>query len=73
MTDVSVIAILITVLLALMAFAFGYGILTNKVNGHDKEIIELKQSYKTIDAKLDDICNKVGRIETVLKERSVSS
>jgi len=67
--DISMIAILVTILLALLGVVFGYGVLTNKVNVHAKDIEKLENSYKNIDAKLDIICNKVASIETVIQER----
>ena len=69
MTDIAVVALLITVVIALLGVAFGYGILTNKVNTHSQDIERLETSYKGIDSKLDTICNKVASIETTLKER----
>jgi len=65
--DTSLAAILITILLAIIGFAFGYGILTNKVSTQAREIKEMKDSYKLIDAKLDTIANKLSAVETVLR------
>lgn len=62
-------AVTVTILLALLGVVFGYGILTNKVNVHAKDIEKLETAYKNIDVKLDLICNKVASIETSLKER----
>ncbi len=67
--DTATVAVLITILLALLGVVFGYGVLTNKVNVHAKDIEKLELSYKNIDSKLDVICNKVASIETSLKER----
>ncbi len=67
--DISMIAVLITILLALLGVVFGYGVLTNKVNVHGRDIEKLELSFKSIDGKLDIICNKVASIETSLKER----
>lgn len=67
--DVTMVAIMVTILLALLGVVFGYGILTNKVNNHEKDITKLEDSYKNIDYKLDTICNKVASIETELKHR----
>lgn len=67
--DISSIALLITILLALLGVVFGYGMLTNKVNNHGKDIDKLETAYKSIDSKLDTICNKVASIETELKHR----
>ena len=68
--DISLVAILVTILLALLGVVFGYGVLTNKVNVHTKDIEKLELSYKNIDNKLDIICNKVASIETTLNERN---
>ncbi len=67
--DISTIAILVTILLALFGVVFGYGMLTNRVNTHSKDIDKLETSYRSIDSKLDSICNKVASIETELKHR----
>ena len=67
--DISMVAVLVTILLALLGVVFGYGVLTNKVNVHTKDIDKLETAYKSIDSKLDIICNKVASIETTLKER----
>ena len=69
MSDIAVITLLVTILIALLGVAFGYGILTNKVNGHSKDIERLDATYKTIDTKLDTICNKVAGIEATLAEQ----
>ena len=68
--DISIVAVLVTILLALLGVVFGYGILTNKVNTHSKDIEKLETAYKNIDNKLDIICNKVASIETTLNERN---
>lgn len=60
--DTSMLAILVTVLISLVAFAFGYGILTNKVKNDRYDIEELKSCYKQIDEKLDKISTDVARI-----------
>ena len=67
--DVSLVAILVTILLALLGVVFGYGVLTNKVNVHAKDIEKLELSYKNIDTKLDAICNDVAVIKSTLEER----
>ena len=67
--DISMVAVLVTILLALLGVVFGYGVLTNKVNVHTKDIEKLETAYKNIDSKLDIICNKVASIETTLNER----
>ena len=71
--DISLVAVLVAILLALLGVVFGYGILTNKVSNHSKDIEKLETSYKSIDSKLDVICNKVASIETSLKEREKGS
>ena len=70
MTDIAVVALLVTIIIALLGVAFGYGILTNRVNGHSKDLEKLELTYKTIDNKLDTICNKVASLEAILKERN---
>ena len=60
--DSATIAIVVTVLLSLIAFAFGYGILTNKVKNDHYDIEELKKCYRDIDNKLDKISTDVARI-----------
>ena len=63
------IAILVTVLLALVGFAFGYGILTAKQRADRFDIEELKTCYRQIDSKMDDIRNTVTRIDTRLNSK----
>jgi len=70
--DGSTVAILITILLALLGVVFGYGVLTNKVNNHGKDIEKLETSYKNIDSKLDAICNDVAAIKSTLRERGTN-
>ena len=67
--DISMVAVLVTILLALLGVVFGYGILTNKVNVHARDIEKLEASYRTIDTKLDIICDKVAGIEATLKTK----
>ena len=67
--DTPLAALLITILIALVGAAVGYGTLLNKVNSHSTSIEKLEASYTIIDQKLDTICNQVARVETVLKER----
>lgn len=62
-------AVLVTIIIALLGVVFGYGMLTNRVNTHGKDIEKLETAYKSIDSKLDTICNKVASIETELKHR----
>ncbi len=65
--DTGLFAVLITVLLSLIGFAFGYGALSNKVNSHSRAIEKLESSTKRIDEKLDIIITKIAVIEAGLK------
>jgi len=62
--DMGTIAVLVTLLLSIVATAFGYGMLTNKVSGHTSEIKEMKSEDKIIGKKLDDLRMLVQRIES---------
>jgi len=65
--DTSVVAILITLIIAVIGVSFGYGILTNRVSSHQRDIEKLQKSYDLIDAKLDLVISKIVTIETVLR------
>ena len=64
--DSATVAILITILGSLIAFSFGYGVLTMKVKSDRYDIEELKSSYKQIDSKLDSISNQVSILSAKL-------
>ncbi len=67
--DTPLAALLITILIALIGSAVGYGVLVNKVADHGKSIERLQKTYDTIDQKLDEICEKVASILATLAER----
>ncbi len=69
MIDTSVVAILITLLIAVIGVSFGYGLLTDKVKNHQIAIEKLENSYKDIDEKLDLIANRLTSIESALREK----
>jgi membrane protein insertase Oxa1/YidC/SpoIIIJ len=66
--DVGLIAILITVLLAIIGAAFAYGALTNKVARNTADIKEIWGKYDEIDKKLDDLCLEVRSLSALLKK-----
>ena len=63
--DTGLAAVLITILLSIIGFAFGYGMLSQKVNAHSLAIKELESSAKLIDAKLDIIITRTAVIEAL--------
>ena len=64
--DMGTIAVLVTLLLSIVATAFGYGMLTNKVSSNSSQIKDMKQQDKEIQDKLDALRLLVQRIESKL-------
>jgi len=67
--DGGIIAVFVSLILAVVGISFGYGILTNKVSSARYDIQEIKKKYDDIDGKLDDLCILVKKIETLLNGR----
>jgi len=63
----SICVLLVTLILAIISAAFGYGSLTNAVNQNAQDIGELKVEYKTIIEKLNNIDKSISSIETEIK------
>lgn len=64
--DGGIIAVLVSLILAVIAVSFGYGVLTNKVTSARYDIQEMKKKYDDIDNKLDALCISLNKIETKL-------
>lgn len=67
--DLGIVAVLVTMLGTVVAFAFGYGILTQKVKGNRADINKHEETYEKIYDKLDDVSERLKGVETKLNER----
>lgn len=65
--DVGLVAIAVTSLLALLAFSFGYGVLTQKVKGNRMDINAHKETYTAIYKKIDDVSARLVGVEAAVK------
>uniref|UniRef100_A0A6M3L8X3 Uncharacterized protein n=1 Tax=viral metagenome TaxID=1070528 RepID=A0A6M3L8X3_9ZZZZ len=65
--NVGAISIIVLLAIQLVAFSFGYGMLTQQV-GYNKELIKTYVSgQEKVGAKLDDLNIRITRIETLLR------
>jgi len=66
-TNIGVITIVILLILQLLGFAFGYGMLTQQV-GFNRELIKNYQTTQALlSQKMDDLSSRLTKIETLLQ------
>lgn len=72
--------IIASIAIPVIGVAFGYGILNQKVKSNCAKVAEnqercvkthaeVDRRYERIDGKLDDVCNRLSVIETLLRGR----
>ncbi len=70
--DAAIIGVVVTVLLALLGLAYGYGSLTNKVKGDRYDIEEIKKSFRDyqVDNKADHALITT-KLDTIIRQDRV--
>lgn len=67
--SVGVITIVVLLICQLIAFAFGYGSLCAKVDFNKELISEYRENQADIMGELQDLKERVGKIEILLQDR----
>ena len=68
--NVSIISIAILLVIQLIVFAFGYGLLTKQVEFNRELITGYQTNQTAIMLKLDDLNSRMTRIETILERQN---
>ena len=63
------IALFLSIFLSIIAVAFGYGIITNKVKNNQGEIKELRITYKSIESEFASLKTLLSTETSNIKER----
>ena len=65
--NIGIITIVVLLICQLVAFSFGYGMLTQQV-GFNRELIKQYQvTQALLSAKMDDLSTRLTKIETILR------